>query len=132
MSDQIVQKIIDLLQTIGNSLATQAWTIAMKQVYVNLYTNIFLFILFGVLFGMMSAATVKSFNRHRKIYKEERHSNWNSEWDDLPVEWQILSMLTFVGDFIWLLMFSLSVSTILTYIINPQWVAIQIILNMVK
>jgi hypothetical protein len=121
---EILQKLIDLVQQSAPAL----WAIARKQVIAFNVQDIILSIIFLV--GIMATAKYVM-----PIYKwgfTGERNDWGSLKNDHSIEVSLLLGLFFIYDAICIPTVIINIGNIIMRFINPDYYAIQILLNLVK
>lgn len=114
MNSDLLQKVLDWLAQTANFVATNGWRITMKQVYFMGLQRLFWFAILVVMF-FVALHFIKALKK------------WEEDSDDYAYTAFAIFLLVLEG----LGAAALLISA-LNYLINPEWMAIQLILSQVK
>jgi hypothetical protein len=106
----IVQQVLDWLTNVGKFVAENGWRIAMRQVYVYGFMD-----LLGGILGMIGGGILLKIGI--KIEKEDDNKIWEPQI--------IFGALILIAGII-------SAFLSIRFFVNPEWYAIQLIINQVK
>lgn len=117
MNPEDIKALIDQLLTVGGTIAVKGFEIAMKQVYVMAAKNMILGA--AVLFLLLYIG-----NATKHIAKEYWNQGHKStDWENTMMILRVVAIA--VG---WLVILSCTSYTV-SYLINPEWYAIELLLN---
>lgn len=125
MTPEQIQQLIDQLLRTGEFLATEAFRIALRQVYLKLLLDSISAVAFGIA-GFLSFKSAKeSFQTFQKYLEAENGwTNWRQ--DKIQERGNIFLAISIALAFAALL----NVFLVISYAINPEWYAIKLLLDM--
>jgi len=119
MNVELVKEVIEYLRAIAEPIATAGYELVLKQVYFNLACNTFYFIL--VIVGLVFS--IRAIKRWRKINEDVSFPYTTDDW----MVWIGGTGITICG-----LMVLFIPPYIFNALINPDWVAIKMILDIIQ
>ena len=119
MDEKLILRLIDIVETASEKL----WGIAYRQVYVDIVHDFLWFVSFAVLAFVL----YKTFKR----YWKEAHKEKESRWDDKTGS-EIAFVLSGLGIAFCFMVLFISVGEIIGKLINPEYYAIKVLLDLVR
>lgn len=125
MDKQLQELLAQLVQFVQDK-SPIVWEMAMKQVYTKIVLDIF----WGLVFLIVAVLAYKSFRHFYKVTQDIKSSDhvtpW--EWENTEIAF-IISALISVATFFF---FLVEIGLIISYVMNPQYYALKILMGLAK
>lgn len=129
MTPEQISELIEYLKGLGDLAVSKRFEVAMRQVSVMLATQV-VYCFVGIAFIMIAIALLKSANKMKKNIDEPKEAEWGewSEEDIYTIKRAVgvaMGCLAIIGT-------ADSMIKMASYLLNPEWYAIQLMLGLVK
>ena len=132
---ELFQEVIEYLAELATPVVQAGFELAVKQVYVKLAQNAITFVITTLLFILMTSLFNKMYKRLRELYtlrQEENGRAYNSTYKSDIDNREFGLAGTGLAIFALGITMTINLINIASYAINPQWYALQLILNAIS
>lgn len=131
MTPEQVSELIEYLKGLGELAVSKGFEVAMRQVSVMIATHV-IYVLVGIVLLVVAIALWKSANKMRERMEDQEPKK--TEWGDWSPEdkFTVLRILSVIAGITSIVCIMDSIIKIASYLLNPDWYAIQLMLDLVK